>query len=179
MAANHGHHDCGGHVLGSAVHQTLDEMEFERGLWSAALTGQTDDIENRIEKGDDVNATDKSGYTALHYAARSGHIQVCRLLLRHGANVNATTNTGHATPLQRAAYMGHQSVVQLLLQHKADPLAVDTDGMTALHKAVERGHEDTVKLLLTSSPALKDVQDVKGRIPADMTTNPHLKSLLR
>lgn len=65
MAAPHRDHDCGCHVASPSVRQTLDEMEFERGLWSAALSGQVEDIETRLRKGDDVNARDKSGYTAL------------------------------------------------------------------------------------------------------------------
>ena len=64
--AVHGHsHNCGCSSTTSSVHQTLDEMEFERGIWSAALSGQYEDVENRLRKGDDANARDKSGYTAL------------------------------------------------------------------------------------------------------------------
>ena len=65
MAAHHHEHDCGCHVASPSVHQTLDEMEFERGLWSAALSGQVEEVATRLRKGDDVNAKDKSGYTAL------------------------------------------------------------------------------------------------------------------
>lgn len=69
-----------------------------------------------------------------HYAARSGHRDVCCLLLNHGAEVNAATTAGSATPLHRAAYMGHANIVQLLLSHGANPHLTDSDGMTALHK---------------------------------------------
>jgi hypothetical protein len=72
MAAHQHSHDCGCHSASSSVHQTLDEMEFERGLWSAALSGQVEEVENRLAKGEDVNARDKSGYTAL--------VRRCRLL---------------------------------------------------------------------------------------------------
>ena len=65
MAAHHHSHDCGGHSASSSVHQTLDEMEFERGLWSAALSGQVKDVETRLQRGDDVNVKDNSGYSAL------------------------------------------------------------------------------------------------------------------
>jgi ankyrin repeat protein len=69
-----------------------------------------------------------------HYAARSGHLSVCQLLISYGCDVNAMTTTGLATPLHRAAYMGHTDIVTLLLQHKADLLAADSDGITPLHK---------------------------------------------
>ena len=34
----------------------------------------------------------KSGRTALHEAAKEGHAEVCRYLLKQGAHVNATDN---------------------------------------------------------------------------------------
>lgn len=72
MAAHRHSHDCGSHSASSSVHQTLDELDFERGLWSAALSGQVEEVEKRLGKGEDVNARDQSGYTAL--------VRKCRLL---------------------------------------------------------------------------------------------------
>ncbi|XP_025078776.1 LOW QUALITY PROTEIN: ankyrin repeat domain-containing protein 39-like [Pomacea canaliculata] len=138
MASHHHDQGCCESATVSSVNQTMDEMNFERGLWSAALSGEIDELERRLAHGADVNARDKSGYTALHYAARSGHRDVCCLLLNHGAEVNATTTAGSATPLHRAAYMGHADIVQLLLSHGANPHLTDSDGMTALHKATDR-----------------------------------------
>ena len=65
--SNHGHaHDCGAHVSGApSVHQTLDEMEFERGIWSAALCGDYEEVQRHLRRGENANRTDSSGYTAL------------------------------------------------------------------------------------------------------------------
>ena len=68
-----------------------------------------------------------------HYASRSGHAHICRLLLAAGAEVNAQTPGGVA-PLHRAAYCGRTEVVQLVLQHGADVIVMDSDGRTPLHK---------------------------------------------
>lgn len=56
-------------------------------------------------KNDCTNVRDNSGYTALHYAARNGHLDACQLLIDGGANINAKTNGG-VTPIHRAAMMG-------------------------------------------------------------------------
>lgn len=49
---------------------------------------------------------DNCDYTALHYAARGGHEEICKLLLNVGrADVNAITKGG-ASALHRAAMMG-------------------------------------------------------------------------
>lgn len=52
-----------------------------------------------------MDALDNAGYTALHYAARTGNIDICKKLLYNGADINATTN-GKATPLHKAAAAG-------------------------------------------------------------------------
>lgn len=88
----------------SGVCQTLDEMEFERGIWHAAQYGELEKVGKLLHRGVDVR--DRSGYTALHYAARNGHVEVCKLLLRNGADVNAVTKSGCATALHRAASAG-------------------------------------------------------------------------
>lgn len=41
-----------------------------------------------------IHRPDASGYSALHYAARAGHLSVCELLLRRGAPVDAVTKAG-------------------------------------------------------------------------------------
>lgn len=58
-------HSCGGHQAVPSVSQTLDEMEFERGIWSAALNDDVDGVVRQLDKGIDVNTTDSAGYTAL------------------------------------------------------------------------------------------------------------------
>ena len=75
-------------------------------------------------------------FYSQHYAARSGHLEICKLLISYGATVSLKTKSGKATPLHRAAYMGHTEVVSLLLAHNAKPSDIDSDGMTPLHKVV-------------------------------------------
>lgn len=58
---------------------------------------------------------DLEGRTPLHIAAWQGHTAMVELLLRHGADVNATDRE-QRTPLQSAAWQGHENVVWLLLK---------------------------------------------------------------
>lgn len=48
-------------------------------------------------------------------ATKAGHLQVVRLLLNAGAEVDAPTNKGF-TPLHRACILGHDYLVSELLQ---------------------------------------------------------------
>lgn len=51
------------------------------------------------QHGGDVNATDHSGQTALHWSAVRGAIQVAELLLQEGARVNAADMNGYQVRL--------------------------------------------------------------------------------
>ena len=61
-----------------------------------------------------VHETDKENLTALHYAARSGHVNIIRILLQNDANAHVKSVRG-MTPLHFAALGGHSDTVTLLL----------------------------------------------------------------
>ncbi|CAD5113247.1 DgyrCDS2426 [Dimorphilus gyrociliatus] len=155
-------HQCSAQYS-SSVQQSIAEMEFERGIWEPAVSGDYNEVKKFISKGVDVNRPDQSGYTALHYASRNGHEDVCSLLLKHGAFVNATTRSGNSTSLHRASSTGKKSIVELLIKNTAEIKAIDSDGKTALHKAAENQHKDIIDYLLSVCPELKDVKDNKGK----------------
>ncbi|KAM9608140.1 ankyrin repeat domain-containing protein 39 [Morphnus guianensis] len=167
---------CPSRVAVPSVHQSLPEMDFERGIWSAARDGDEPRVLELLERRGEPSQPDLAGYTALHYASRNGHLGVCRLLLQRGARCDART-PGGATPLHRASYCGHVAVARLLLAHGADPAAADEDGRTSLHKAAEQGHRELCALFLRHSPALAGICDAKGRRPRDVA-HPAVRDLL-
>ena len=96
----------------------------------------------------DVNAkSGPFGLSPLHGASIYGHSDSARLLIDHGANVNAQDNN-HWTPLHYASVWGHLRVSQLLLEHKAISTARDIFNSTPLHEASRCGHLKIVRLLL-------------------------------
>ena len=67
---NHGNHHhgdscCHQSAAPRSVYQTLDEMDFERGLWSAAVDGDKERVQKFLDKGEDPNTMDKSGFAPL------------------------------------------------------------------------------------------------------------------
>ncbi|KAM9584853.1 LOW QUALITY PROTEIN: ankyrin repeat domain-containing protein 23-like [Trichechus inunguis] len=135
---------CSHHSAVPSVQQTLEEMDFERGIWSAALNGDLGRVKYFIQKAVDPSQPDAAGYTALHYASRNGHYAVCQFLLESGAKCDAQTHGG-ATALHRASYCGHTEIARLLLSYGSDPQLVDGDGMTSLHK-LERFNSSRLNL---------------------------------
>ena len=80
---------------------------------------------------------DWRGWTPLHTAI--GHIEIIRLLLQNGAEVNVKSNDGY-TPLHYAAIRGHVEILHLLVENGADIEAQDSIGWRALHYAANYGH---------------------------------------
>jgi ankyrin repeat protein len=79
------------------------------------------------------------GRTALGIAIHEGHVDVARLMLERGADVNARDR---ATALHQAALRGDPDLVELLLDHGADPNVHDADhGATPAGWAAYAGHE--------------------------------------
>ncbi|KAI0261189.1 hypothetical protein BGY98DRAFT_1182447, partial [Russula aff. rugulosa BPL654] len=75
--------------------------------------------------------------TPLHSAAYSGDLEMVRVLLEFGVDVNAQ-NRNRLTPLDFASRDGHRNdarVAQLLIAHGADPNSRDVFGFTPLHRA--------------------------------------------
>ena len=159
---------------GTPYDQSLSEIEFQRGIWQAALNNNIPKVKELLSKGYNVNEIDVSGYTALHYAARNKHFEMVKLLLEHNACVNCTTKAGQDTPLHRAAYVGHLGIVKALVNKGACTDLRNIDGQTCLHKAVQRGHTDIVKFLLAHNPNLSSIEDNKITVGGGLPFNGEL-----
>jgi len=164
------------------LHQTLDEMSFERGPWYPASNGDYEAIRRYLDKGGDPSVIDTAGYTPLHYAARNGYGNIAEALLGKGASVNAGTKASDSTPLHRACLSGNVSIVRLLLKHRAQPSLADTDGKLPIHVAAGKEFTEVCRLLLECNPECLTVKDKKGKVARDYikeTSSLELRRLLR
>lgn len=105
-------------------------------------------MEMLIDAGADVNVRDQSGFTPLIYAAcRPGNNPLIEILLRSGAEINATVEVSGFTALAFAVTMKHTETVRLLIKAGADLELPDNSGNTPLMRAKSNGAEEIVKLL--------------------------------
>lgn len=82
-------------------------------LLSAATYGRIENVRLLLDRGANIEHTDKYHDTALTWAAHGGHIEIIRLLLNHGVNIEHTDIYGDTT-LQRAIKKGHVRISQML-----------------------------------------------------------------
>ena len=82
----------------------------------------------------DDSAQTSDGDTPIHRASENRHVVIARLLLKHGADVNAL-GKGEWTPLHTASRLGHLEIGKLLLEYGADVNAKDYEYCTPLYVA--------------------------------------------
>lgn len=92
---------------------------------------------------------DGSQHTPLHKSARSGHLNLCKMFVLAGADVEATS-VKHIkrTPLHDAALKGCTDVCRFLAEVGASVSARDRGDLTALHLAARKGHVDVCTCLV-------------------------------
>lgn len=114
-------------------------MNGNTALMMAAFKQNRPAAEALIAKGAAVN---RPGWTPLHYAAASGDVDIAKLLLAHGARIDAVSPpaSGKYTPLMMAAREGHQDCALFLLDQGADPQLKNGEGLTAAGIAQKADH---------------------------------------
>ena len=150
-----------------AVVLAVAAAPLQDGLLEAVRRGDADAVQTLLEEGADPNFAQGDGLTALHLAAREGHLDIVDLLIGAGAETGAATRIGDYTPLHLAGGAGHTEVVGALLDAGAEPGAVTTSsGVTPLHLAAKaRGGEGAVRLLLEHGAPVNAREMSAGQTP--------------
>ena len=157
--------DAGAHV------NEYTDTGMRTPLILASAYGKKDTVKLLLKRGADINATNKLGETALFFAstlffqqdlakdlpeedatkllknALEEQLNTLKLLIKSGADVNATT-LEEKTPLMWAVSLpGHAKIVELLLDAGADISHKNNNGKTALDIAKQTKDEETIALL--------------------------------
>lgn len=119
-----------------------------------------------LQRGWPIDAGSQDGQTALMYAANDNNLELMRLLLNAGADVNVHCEckgilSGGHSALTLATSGGHEKAVVLLLDAGAVVDAPSKDG-TPLMIAAERDSRALVKLLLAKGADVNKARNGKG-----------------
>jgi ankyrin repeat protein len=100
-----------------------------------------------LDHGMNANHRSWQDVTLLHDMAHEGSIEKCRLLLDHGAQVNAIDGEYQSTPLGFAARWNRREVAQMLIERGADVNRAGADWARPIAWAMRKGHKEMVELL--------------------------------
>ena len=106
-----------------------------------AANGLPDVLAKLLETSEtaiDLNAKDEYGCAPLLWAARNGHIDMLKLLLDKGADVETAGYNGMRA-LHHVCNSSKEKCVEILLEADANPNATDDANSTPLHWAAARG----------------------------------------
>ena len=139
----------------NGAHPNVRGRKKRTPLHSAAFYGEVEMVQLLCNYKADVHSQTFEGKTALHYALEGSRRRrdfallsnVARVLLEHGADVNARKDDD-GTPLHVAALYGTVEAILLFLEHGADVNAREDDNTTPLHEAARSGRVEAIRVLV-------------------------------
>ncbi len=125
-------------------------QEDSLNLYEAAALGRAARLKTILGQSRfKVNEPNAEGFTPLGLAAFFGHADAVKVILDHGAALNAADRSRFAnTALDAAVAANHTDVVRILLVAGAEVNVRDSADYTPLHKAAQHGNVEVVRLLL-------------------------------
>ncbi|KAK0175380.1 hypothetical protein PV327_009132 [Microctonus hyperodae] len=93
-----------------------------------------------------LRSTTPAGDTALHFAARRRDVDMVRILVDYGAQVDMQNGEGQ-TPLHIASAEGDETLVKYFYGVRASASIADHQDRTPMHLAAENGHASVIDLL--------------------------------
>jgi hypothetical protein len=119
-------------------------------LIRAAQLNNADDVKHYLNRGEDVNAFDENGYTALMYAVDNENAAVIKMLMDAGADANLNPLYDNEPPALHTAVLKNMPQIadMLLLYNNTDVNFTDGNSQTALYHAVKNGYLECAEVLL-------------------------------
>lgn len=152
IAGAHGHDRVVSALLLKGADVDVKDNMQRSPLHRAILGGHADVVQTLLSAG--ANAASRYGrfeFSALDVAASLGKVDILRILIRHGADVNARHPNG-MTVLHTAAFNNSTDVIKVLLEVGADVEVRDSvAGSTPLYGAAQSGSCDAMRVLLQHS----------------------------
>jgi ankyrin repeat protein len=123
-------------------------------------------INDLIALGANLDWQDKDNYnyTPLHLAIREESVEIARMLIDAGADLDVQDTWGSKTPLHDAALWRRIEIARMLIDAGASVDVQDNDGWTPLHWAARYGQVEIVKMLIDAGADV-NVQNENGFTP--------------
>ncbi|EED16830.1 ankyrin repeat protein [Talaromyces stipitatus ATCC 10500] len=148
-AAYNGHVDIVDYLASqSRSFLVLTNRQGRTPLHLAAMNSQFAVVELLARKNCVLYARCAAGLNALHYACKADSIEIVRLLLTYGVDIESEIAVTQQRPIHISAGEGSVGLVRLLCEKGASLEARDAEGDRALCVATRHGHVAAVQTLL-------------------------------
>lgn len=135
---------------------SADEPDVK--LCDAVWDGNEETVKDLIILGADVNTFSQNGNTPLHLAIEQGYLEIIKILVQSGADVNLRDTYGLWTPLLHAVDQVSDAAIQrkrepnneiivFLLENGANPMEETSAGETAMMIARHYGNHAAEEIL--------------------------------
>ncbi|NXY47197.1 ASB3 protein, partial [Ceuthmochares aereus] len=118
-------------------------------LHLSARHGSLESLRVLLEAGADPNQVTTEETTALFLAVESGHIDIVKFLIQHGANVKGPHSWSGWNSLHEASFQGYTEIMKILLEKGASKECKDSFGITPLFVAAQYGKLESLRLLVS------------------------------
>jgi ankyrin repeat protein len=129
-------------------------------LWIATAMNHFEIVKLLVEIGGaNINHVTESHSTAFRVACFNGNLELCKYLVKHGANYKQSRK-GNYTNIMVSAYWKHEHIIHYLIDElNCDPNEQSEHGRTALHNSIESESIEITKYLLEKGvPLTRDTQ---------------------
>ncbi len=135
------------------------------GDWPTLAASATPaEIAARIADGNDIDATDTFGRTAILIASKARRFEVVRDLIAAGADIDAQDQT-RLNPLLWGCISNDLELVEIMLAAGADITRTTRFDGAPIHPAAEKGHLEIVQLLLRDTDVNVNHTNICGWTP--------------
>lgn len=149
-----------------------NQTDAGKALIQAVAAGDLAGVKQALSQGAPLEARNEQGRTGLILAAHAGALDIAKILVQHGADVNARTTTEFGSTVLSFAIEGkNPELAAFLIESGALVDGKGRNGQTPLHYAAAHGLNEFVELLLGrgANPDLFSAPDSNGNL-----TNPLL-----
>ena len=159
FACNNSNEDAINMLLNAGTDPTIGDINGDTCLHAAVGQNCTKEvIEEIINHGADVNATNKNNRTALMIACHKGNIDVMNLLLNAGANFDISDDDAQTCLHYAATGDSSHEVLEIIIGHGVDVNSTNNSNQTALMRASHKGNKHVINVLINAgaNPHISD-----------------------
>lgn len=154
------------YLISKGADINITDSEGWSALTHVCRWGLTEVAKVLISLGADVNVITSDFYdkrSILQISIEEGNLELIKLLVENGANINYIDKMGN-TALMHAAWYGKEDIVTYLISKGARLDVYNNDGKTALTIAKEGDYANIVDILSPNSPKMKTKEEIEEEL---------------